>query len=369
MEKNTKCVSVYEYLRIFIDQSKFSENNKLPSEEFLCRKFNVCRQTVRRAIKRLSDEGLVYSVRGSGTFFNIAEALANKTAVSHNQKRIALIVQGQDRGANKQLVQGIKEKIADSNAELRIFFTDNKVSNERKCLEFCKTGFDGLIIDGVKATIINPNLDVYASLYARKIPFIFYNNYYSGTGYPKIITDDISSADVLVDQLVKHGHRTIAGIFFFDNYQGTQKYLGYMQACIKYGAVYDDRYVRFFLSDDTTDNAAFEKLLWSYIKTVPKCSAFICGNMMIYKALRKAMTEHGREMGKDYSIVCFDYSSEDYEIENITCTKTQGYSIGKMIGENILKMMEDADYRKHDYSYKFPPELFLGDSIIDLNRK
>ena len=61
---------VADYLRIIIDQNKFSSNTKLPSEIFLTKKFSVCRETVRLSIKQLEEEGLVYSVKGSGTFYN-----------------------------------------------------------------------------------------------------------------------------------------------------------------------------------------------------------------------------------------------------------------------------------------------------------
>ena len=48
--------------------SKLSEGDMIPSEANLAEMYNVSRVTVRRAIKLLVEENLLYSVQGSGTF-------------------------------------------------------------------------------------------------------------------------------------------------------------------------------------------------------------------------------------------------------------------------------------------------------------
>ena len=60
--------------------------------------------------------------------------------------------------------------------------TDNKFANERKCLNSITTDYDGVIIDGVKASIMNPNMDCYTRLYQQDIRVIFYNNFCSLIG-------------------------------------------------------------------------------------------------------------------------------------------------------------------------------------------
>lgn len=105
--------------------------------------------------------------------------------------KIGLIIQGQDFNANSNLVQGIKYALNEEEIDFKLFFTDNKLANERKCLIACLKNFDALIIDGVKASILNPNLDCYSRLYEENIRMIFYNNYYKDTNYPHVIIDDL----------------------------------------------------------------------------------------------------------------------------------------------------------------------------------
>ena len=63
-----KSDQVYRWLLAYIDENKFSGNQRLPSENALCRKLGVSRETIRVAIDRLVKEGLVYKLKGSGTY-------------------------------------------------------------------------------------------------------------------------------------------------------------------------------------------------------------------------------------------------------------------------------------------------------------
>lgn len=66
--KSSKYVSIYNYLREKIILGEFNKKNKLPSEKELTQMFGVSRNTVRRAIDMLSDEGFVSSSHGRGVF-------------------------------------------------------------------------------------------------------------------------------------------------------------------------------------------------------------------------------------------------------------------------------------------------------------
>ena len=48
-----KSAQVYRWLLAYIDENKFSGNQRLPSENALCRKLGVSRETIRVAIDRV----------------------------------------------------------------------------------------------------------------------------------------------------------------------------------------------------------------------------------------------------------------------------------------------------------------------------
>ena len=47
-----KADKIYNWLRAYIDENKFSSNQRLPSENELCRRLDVSRETVRAAMAR-----------------------------------------------------------------------------------------------------------------------------------------------------------------------------------------------------------------------------------------------------------------------------------------------------------------------------
>ena len=53
-ELDGKSEMVYLWVRAYIEENKFSSNTKIPSENTLSRKLSVSRETVRRALERLT---------------------------------------------------------------------------------------------------------------------------------------------------------------------------------------------------------------------------------------------------------------------------------------------------------------------------
>lgn len=71
------------YRKIYLDIKRQIQKNtlkpeqKLPSEQYLCEKYNVSRITIRKALKLLTDERLIVTVQGKGSYVN-AKKLSGK---------------------------------------------------------------------------------------------------------------------------------------------------------------------------------------------------------------------------------------------------------------------------------------------------
>ena len=59
---------VYEQLFGWISSGQYARQSKLPSENELARSFEVSRPIIRDALKRLRDDGVIYSRQGAGSF-------------------------------------------------------------------------------------------------------------------------------------------------------------------------------------------------------------------------------------------------------------------------------------------------------------
>lgn len=362
-QKIGKQALVYNWLRDYIEENRFSVSNKLPSENALTRRMNVSRDTVRSAMNTLEEEGLIYRVQGSGSFFKKEVAVSDKEKRPGMSRKIGVILQGQDPDANKGLLAGIRSVFDENTTDLRIYFTNNRFSNERACLdEVMHNNFDGFIIDGVMASIVNPNLDCYHSILGKNIPIIFYNNYYKDLKCSKVTNNDISGADELVSRLAEHGHKKIMGIFVSDNYQSAEKFCGYVKALQKYKCVFDDDYVKWCVSSSAYKKS-FEKEISKFIKSQPECTAIVCCNYMLLKMVQKVLQDMGKKVPKDYSLVCFDYSKEDWAECGITCSVHQGNIMGVEVSKRLVRMMENKDFMRRDYSCILEPYIHDGNSI------
>lgn len=71
------------YRKIYLDIKQQINNNslksgdKLPSEQFLCEQYQVSRITVRKALKLLTDERLIVTVQGKGSYVNLKKMTGN----------------------------------------------------------------------------------------------------------------------------------------------------------------------------------------------------------------------------------------------------------------------------------------------------
>lgn len=59
---------ISEWLERQIEEGNYEIDEKLPSENELCKKFDVSRVTVRKALQTLENEGLIYRSQGLGSF-------------------------------------------------------------------------------------------------------------------------------------------------------------------------------------------------------------------------------------------------------------------------------------------------------------
>lgn len=358
-----KQAQVYQWLRAYIEENLFSVSDKLPSENALARRLGVSRDTVRSATNALEREGLIYRVQGSGSFIKKEVAVSDKEKRPGMSRKIGVILQGQDPYANKELLNGIRSILDEGTTDLRVYFTNNRFSNERACLdEVMHNNFDGFIIDGVMAGIVNPNIDCYNSILRKNIPIIFYNNYYKELKCSKVTSNDLSGADELISRLVKYGHKKIMGIFLSDNHQSGEKFCGYVKALNKYQCVFDDDYVKWCVSSSAYKKP-FEKEISKFIKNCPECTAIVCCNYMLLKMVQKVLKDMGKSVPKDYSLVCFDYSKEDWKECGITCTVHQGNIMGIEVAKRLLRMIENKDFMRRDYSYVLEPYIYEGNSI------
>jgi GntR family transcriptional regulator of arabinose operon len=222
-------------------------------------------------------------------------------------------------------------------------------------------------VDGVKSSILSPNLDCYKELYRRKIPVIFYNNFYRNLRCPRVTINDIECAHQLIGRLMDAGHSNIAGIFVYDNYQSVEKFQGMAEAMRSRGLDLNDDYIKWCISDEA-HNESYVRSIERFLKSIPKCTAIVCCNYIIYRLVMKTLQKMGKTVPEDYSLVCFDYSEETYRQEDVTCSVEQGFEMGRQLALRLMEMISTGECDDRNYTYVMKPILYDGHSIRKIKK-
>ena len=143
-----KYQAVAQYLREYIVLHSNESIGRLPTELELQDRFGVSRQTVRKAISILKDEGLIKSRRGSGYY--------PANAGFSSSMQIAVITTFVDDYIFPAVLRDMENVLSPSGYKLQVYSTLNRVSAEREILLSLKNHpVGGIIVEGSKTALPN----------------------------------------------------------------------------------------------------------------------------------------------------------------------------------------------------------------------
>ena len=86
-EKSALAENVHARLRKEIENGRWKEGDKIPSEKHLCDMFSVSRTTIRAALQRLEAQGYIRTEQGSGTY---VESVKTVPVITNKKKKCDL---------------------------------------------------------------------------------------------------------------------------------------------------------------------------------------------------------------------------------------------------------------------------------------
>lgn len=208
---------------------------KLPSENELSARYQVSRQTVRKALSILENAGYIYAEHGRGTF------CSDLVRHSGRSKNIAVVTTYLSDYIFPRVIKGIDSVLTEAGYSIILKNTKNSISQEAKCLEeLLQKDIDGLIIEPSKSQIYCRHLNLYQKLDDYHIPYVFIQGCFSKMREkPQVLMDDCKGGYLITKYLIETGHKDIAGIFKADDIQGQNRHKGYAMALQEAGMRYD----------------------------------------------------------------------------------------------------------------------------------
>lgn len=310
----------------------------LPTEQALCRQFRVSRQTVRQALSVLEADGLIERRQGSGSF---VREQREPTVPPH--RSIAVVTTYISDYIFSSILREIEAVCAENNSAPLLFATQNQFANERRILQtlLSMDHLDGILIEGTKTGLPNPNVMLCRQLMEKGIPMIFMHGIYEQLPDTlSVLDDNVAGGRMLVEYLVQNGHRGIGGIFKYDDLQGRQRFEGYLEGLREFDIPPEDGNVLWY-STDTKDRFLKDEYTETRLENMlSACSAVVCYNDEIAVRVVASLARKGRSVPEDLSVVSFDNSHySDISTPRITSLSHGRYNVGRMAAETLFRLL------------------------------
>ncbi len=355
MTGQPKYMNIVDWVKTQIESEKLNPGEKLNSENELTDMFQMSRQTVRRAIDVLEEEGIVERRQGSGTY--ISNVFKRRT---ENTMNIAVVTTYVDDYIFPSIIKGMEEVISAAGYTLQIAFTHNSVEKEYSVIKniLDRNMADGIIVEPTKSGIPNPNVELYNQIVQQDIPAIFFNSYYPEINLPHVVLDDKAAGYKATKYLIDAGHERISAIFKSDDRQGHLRYTGYVEALSQAGLrLYDENVL--WIDTEDLRNLSFEaKRVLKRLKDTTGC---VCYNDEAAQAVVKICGKHEIKVPEDLSLVSIDNSDIAANCEvPLTSVAHPMIKLGKMAATNLIQMIKGEI---KDATYEFIPELTERESV------
>lgn len=330
-----------DILRREIRSGTIGPGSRLPTEKELSARFGMSRQTVRHALQLLTEEGLIQRRQGSGSY-------PTPQSAAPQSMQIAVVVTFLDDYIFPRVLHDAQSVLSQHGYSTAVYITDNRVGTEREILlRLLEDPPAGLLVEGTKTALPNPNLDLYEKFRKIGIPIVFFHSSYAElSGSPCVADDNYGGGYALAQHLISQGHRRIGGLFKNDDIQGPQRYQGVTCALrdldlpvLDTAFCWYDTETRLHMVQHRDSD-----LLRDFISTrFTDVTAVVCYNDEVAHLLISHLLAMGRRVPEDLAVVSFDnsYYSQIGPVR-ITSMRHRDHKTGGLAAQELLNLMQGA---------------------------
>lgn len=300
---------ILQYLKQKISNKELLPGDRLPTEMELAQEFGVSRITSKRALEELRTQGLIYRVRGRGSFVTEpgnGKPVPEKAGTGLDYGKVIAFVLpfSCNNGGMMETIKGASRVASEKGYILDIKCSNNNLEEERALLQ-------SLYEKGVGGVIFYPisdrkNLEVMTSFYMDGYPIVSIDRYYESVPVSSVVSDNQSGEYEAAKYLLRLGHRNIAFISdsrIEDATSVRNRYFGYCKALKESGLEVRPEFVK---------NGDFYNLLREPAMTMLQelvengVTAFCCINDYVAILVLQCLKDLGIHVPGEASVIGFD---------------------------------------------------------------
>ena len=313
------------------------DGDRLMTEDELVRMYGVSRMTVRTAMDRLKEQGLIRRIAGSGTF--VTHPLG-----AHPEKRnyIATILPDAAKEMT-DLIDALESTLAAENYRNLVYLSRRNPQTER---EQCETA----IREGAKGLVVFPadeesNAAFYTALIEREFPIVFLDRAPKGLPCDLIACNGFLGMVDLTQYLIRNGHTELALVCCPFLRTVEERVFGFRHALEKNGLPLRTENLIFLkkpfqnLEDDRSEiGAALDAMLAGPHPP----TAVVCVNDVLAIAVIDLLSERSVRVPEDLSVTGYDNTEYGKtKFYSLTTVEQDFRQMGALAGERVLKKCAD----------------------------
>lgn len=329
------------YLREQISSGALRSGDMLPSVKDLCEQFGgINHLTVRQAIKNLSEENLVRSVQGQGSFV---------TAQAQRNRRIAIVLPHLEHTLFIQIAKGAQEVL--ETGDVRSMILDSRGSDhvEADHIEHLRS----LPLDGA---LIFPmaHSDIAEQVFKLKMDgfaFVLVDRYFSDIATPCVVVDNYQGSYEAAGYLARQGRKHIAWIGEVNSTSARLRFDGFRSALNDAG-IACPHYLIKNIEMEPIEPANYPTAVRKAVSVVVKellagdfpVDGIVCCNDPTALAVLTQLQEAGIRIPEDIAVIGFDDIPEaSYSTPALTTVRQPMQEMGREAARMLLERMQRRD--------------------------
>lgn len=314
-------------------------DEKIATEIELSKHYKVSRITSKKALNILQEEGLIYRVRGSGSF--VSKKHTSQYKFTQTKNTIAIVLpfkkDNTDHGTTLSAIHSISQQVLKNGYFTTLHFSDDRTEKQSEILEQL---FDDKYVGAIIYPIRTDFNETLYRLYAKQFPMVTMSNSFDRLPIPSTTMDNVRGGYLSAKHLIKQGHQKIAFLSQLsvnDNTSISDRYLGYMNALCDANIPHDP------LLNVTPDKYINDSVSDSLIKLIRENG--ITGVVSVNDRTAALFLGYARSQGLQcplhYSIVGFDdLSLCEHTYPPLTTIKQDYAMLGKKAAQLLLDYIE-----------------------------